>query len=707
MMTASADLGTDSAWRIDSAKSSGILTLQRGMPRLCYWGNPLERGISPEAIARLTRRPAVPGALDEPEALTLVPEAGTGYGAHPGLVVSRDGETLTTQLQVTGVDIDEHRLAFDSEDLLAGVRMRMTIGIDPDSHTLYTENTLINLASEPLALHWLTSMTLPLPDNHTDCLLLSGRWAQEFQMHRVQHGVSAHLMDNRRGRTSHDRFPGLISGSSGFSAERGQAIAAHLAWSGNHRLLLDRARDGQPLVQMGVLANIGELTLRAGQRWTAPRAYAAHSGAGYNVCMQRLHTLVRRRILRAESFAKPRPVHFNTWEAMYFAQSEQRTLALVEEARSLGAERFVLDDGWFEGRIDDASGLGNWRVCSTKYPNGLEPIFAAVESAGMQKGLWIEPEMVNADSDVYREHPDWILAERSRVQPLGRHQYALNLCRDDVFANLLENISDVVARYGLDYLKWDMNRDLVHATDDLGGAGVRWVEAFYRLADCVRERFSALEIEICASGGARADYAALARGDRIWTSDNHDPHDRQRIQNGFSLFFPPEIMGSHIGSATSEITGRHHALAFRVATALIGHLGIEPSREALTEDERASVVRACRWFKDNRSWLHSSSSYFADHPEPSVIVRCQVATDRSRALMVVALLDTPMHGVIAPARCLGLQANAVYEVNALDVDDFSAREVAALSGEILGQVGLQPAIMRPDSALLYEFTRRQ
>ncbi|MEO0575111.1 MAG: alpha-galactosidase [Pseudomonadota bacterium] len=689
-------------WRIDGRNTTIVIEMQRQMPAIAYWGPMLASNtVLADFCAALTR-PPVPAALDLPEAMTLLPEGGTGFAGFPGILAHRNGEHSISQAALESADVSATRASFVCSEAINQVQVTLTLDIDRESDVLTFSNSVTNRGDNDLHLDWLASGVLPLPHAHEEVCSLTGRWAQEFTQRRETIGASALLRDNRAGRTSHNSFPGLLTGSAGFSADTGYAAALHLAWSGNHRIWIGRARDGRPYAQLGVLFSNGEQQLSPGDTWTAPLLHASVSESGFNPLIHSMHRYVREHVLPPTLHQTPRPVHYNTWEAIYFDHSEARTLELVAEAKSLGAERFVLDDGWFSDRNDDLAGLGNWTVSRRKYPNGLEPIFDAVRAAGMQPGLWIEPEMANEDSQVFRDHPEWILGDPQRQQPLGRHQYALNIVRDDVFDYLLGHITGVVERYGLGYLKWDMNRDLAHAMVDRRQGEAKMATAIYRLLDAVRARTSGCEIEICSSGGARADFALLSRGERIWTSDNHDPHDRQRIQQGFSLFFPPEVMGAHVGSSVSDTTGRHQSLAFRVATSLIGHFGVEPNRDGISADDKAVLARASNWYQHNRGWIHRSTTSFIESTEPSVVARCQVADDRERAIVVLALLDTPQQPILAPLRCRGLHAGRRYAVYALDCLTFERTTIACISGDALANAGFQPPLLLPDRAMVFE-----
>ncbi|MBK7687277.1 MAG: alpha-galactosidase [Rhodocyclaceae bacterium] len=309
---------------------------------------------------------------------------------------------------------------------------------------------------------------------------------------------------------------------------------------------------------------------------------------------------------------KPRLVHLNTWEAVYFDQDEDSLKALATSAAELGVERFVLDDGWFKGRDHDRAGLGDWWPDPRKFPDGLLPLAMHVEACGMSFGLWVEPEMVNPDSDLYRAHPDWALALEGRAQLTGRNQLVLDLSRPDVSDYLFERLHGLLSQLPIKYLKWDMNRDLATAGSNERAAYREQVLALYRLLARIRLAHPSLEIESCASGGGRIDFGILAHTHRVWTSDCNDALSRVAIQRGALQWLPPEILGAHIGSVPSHTTGRSQSLAFRAAVALGAHFGLELDVRKLTTQERASLSQWIALYQRLRAELHQSTVWQGD-----------------------------------------------------------------------------------------------
>jgi len=303
---------------------------------------------------------------------------------------------------------------------------------------------------------------------------------------------------------------------------------------------------------------------------------------------------------------KPRPVHLNTWEGFYFDVFPEPVKELATAAAEVGIERFVLDDGWFHGRHHDRAALGDWWPDEAKFPQGLGELIAHVNALGMEFGLWVEPEMVNPDSGLYRAHPDWALQLAGRPLLTARNQLVLDIARPEAANYLFDKISALLAAYPIAYLKWDHNRDLTTAGLADGRAGYRaQVHAAYALMARLRTAHPQVEIESCSGGGGRIDFAVLRHTHRVWTSDCIDALSRVDIQRGFLQFFPPEIMGAHVGTAPAHTTGRTQAMAFRAAVALPGHLGVELDLRKLGVAEKDELRRWIVLYKQHRARLHS------------------------------------------------------------------------------------------------------
>lgn len=684
----------DQILRLDGADSTLLLhSRARRQFEIAYWGDRLPQGMDTGPIMALLEQSVPHGVLDQAEPLPLVPEAGAGFVGTPGLELHCDGKDFITCFHLHDLVAGQAEASISYRDELLPVVLEVRLAIDAATDVLTVRTVLRNEGDRVFTVDWLAACALPVPSRCDELLAFHGRWCREFHEARQRLGPGKWCSENRTGRTSHQSFPGLVVGTPGFAAATGEVYGLHLGWSGNHRVLVERLRDGRLQAQLGELALPGEILLHPGTEYSSPVAYAVRSCSGLNGMSRRLHEHVRRRVLPRNVRRQPRPVSFNTWEAVYFAHDQARLERLIEAVAALGVERFVLDDGWFRGRDHDRAGLGDWQPCPRRYPQGLGPIAASVRARGMQFGLWIEPEMVNADSDLYRAHPDWVMGVPGREQPLGRNQYLLDLGRDEVSDHLFHVIDGLVTQLRLDFLKWDMNRDMTHAVDARGRpAAGRHVRAVYALMDRLRAKHPQLEIESCASGGARADYGILGRTERIWTSDNNDPLERQRIQQGFALFFPPEVMGCHVGPQECHATGRRVSMAMRAGTALAGHFGIEFDPLRLDDGEQSELLQWIEVHKQARGWLHDSQTCRLDHPDSSVVAVLRVARDGERALLTVAKLDTSAVASPAIIGLTGLEPDAMYRVRRVEMREATSvgakRSTAFLDGAALDVPGV-------------------
>ncbi len=447
------------------------------------------------------------------------------------------------------------------------------------------------------------SVTLPLPEYAGDLLTFHGRHAREFQPYRRPWPSGAVLAENWRGRTSHEHPSLLFAGTVGFGEWQGEVWGVHLAWSGNHEVVAERLPDGRRIVQLGELFHPGEVALEPGESYSTPEVIAVHSADGLTPATWGFHRHLRGRPGHPTT---PRPVLLNTWEAVYFDHDTERLCALATAAADVGIERFVLDDGWFGSRRDDTKGLGDWWVSSEMYPDGLGPLIAHVRSLGMEFGIWVEPEMVNPDSDLYRAHPEWALTTEGYEPVLARNQLVLDLANPDAYAYVYERLDALLRDHDIAFVKWDMNRDHIQGSGTDGAAGTHaQTLALYRLLDELGAAHPDVEIESCSSGGARIDHEILRRTVRVWTSDCNDALERQTIQRGASMLIAPELMGAHIGPPTSHTTGRTHTLAFRAATAMFGHLGVEWNVLELDDVETAQLARGDRLAQAFRPLLHA------------------------------------------------------------------------------------------------------
>ncbi len=704
--------------RIDSRDTTLVFGCARGAPpSILYWGALLPADVSSAELDRLSLRQGMHGVADVSLALSLAMEPGLGHPMLHCFAAHRDGRDWGSLFVVGKVDPQPGGARIICRDERTRLGLEYSIDLDPVTGVMRIGSTLTNYGDQPLDVNEMATACLPVPDSMTDIFGFTGRWTQEFGMERVMRGAGSYLRENRSGRTSHFSYPALLLAAADSSERSGEVYGFHLAWSGNHRLRVDTLTDGRVVAGMGALLLPGEIRLDPGESFTSPEIIAAYSANGFSALSRKFHSHVRDKLLRPAMRAKPRPVHYNTWEAVYFDHDTDRLKEIASRAAAIGVERFVLDDGWFGARRHDMAGLGDWVVSDAVYPDGLKPLIDHVTGLGMEFGIWFEPEMVNPDSDLYRAHPDWVLKIEGVDQVPFRTQYVLDIARSDVADHLFDRIDAILRDHDIGYVKWDMNRDLSHPGGMDGRArAVTQVHALYALLARIRAAHPGVEIESCASGGARADMGVLAHSDRVWTSDSNDALDRQRIQRGASFFLPPEVLGCHVGPAHCHVTGRHLSMGIRAATALTGHMGLELNLLTERQSDLEQVKAAITLHKEHRALLHDGDLYRLD-TDARHLASGVVARDASQALFSCAYMTSDPHVLPGRLRLAGLDADRHYRLRLVWPENWQAVKAPSLaekldlagqgavfSGATLMQAGIQLPHAQPETCLLFHLS---
>lgn len=701
--------------RLDGQTTTLIVDCRGDAPAILHWGAKLAANLDPRDLVLMAAREEAPCSPAVAAPLALTPLLGQGFPGTPGLQAHRDGQAWATFTRIDRVDrIDEATVEIVSRDDHNAIVLTHRLELRPDQDVLLASTRIVNAGEATLTVDVCAAPTVPLPPSASDLINFDGRWAGEFQMRRTSLGQGSMVRESRRGRTSHDAFPGLIVECAPAGEGVGEVYGFHLGASGNHRIVAETVSDGRAFVQMGELFMPGEMRLAPGADYASPTLYATWSDAGLSGLSRAYHVWMRARPQHARLRAKPRPVHYNTWEAVYFDHDQERLAQLVDAAAAIGAERFVLDDGWFKGRRSDKAGLGDWTVDAGVYPQGLKPLTDRVLAAGMEFGLWVEPEMVNPDSDLFRAHPEWVLGCPPAPQLSFRNQLVLDFGRLEVREHLYARLDALLTEHPIAYLKWDMNRDITHpgGVDGAGGAHAH-VAGLYEVLDRLRAAHPEVEIESCASGGGRADFAILERTDRVWTSDSNDALDRLSIQKGLSMFVPAELMGAHVGPTDCHITGRRVSMATRVQTALFGHFGIEANLLALTPEERAELAKGVALHKLFRALIHTGALHRLDRPANENAFGI-VAEDGSEALFSYALIREQDAYFAGRLRLAGLDAAARYVVTLVWPEAPPLRsplvealvDGVVLDGRSLMAVGLQLPRLHPQSGFILHLSRQ-
>ncbi len=696
-------------FRLDGTSSSLLVANHKEWPAIAWFGELLDTNIDDHMLAHHDDTAHSFGTLDAAPPLSLFPQSATGFMGSPALIGHRQTASQAVCFALKSIEHTGHIINIVLEDHISALQLNVCLSLDPTSDVACIATSLLNNGSDDFYVDWLASATLPLPNHLTQCITQHGRWGLENQSHTRTIGPGRIDISNQHGRTGHEHTPNVICASDDLSIDHGDALFVHLGWSGNYSFRIEQLNNSVAYLQTGVLLNPGEEVVTPGGSLHCPKVYFT-KGDGLNQCTQRFHRFARQNVLPLWT-RKTRPVHANSWEAMYFDLNDNDLKLLVDAAAKIGAERFILDDGWFINRRDDTAGLGDWTVDETVFPNRLKPLVEHVRSHNMQFGLWFEPEMVNPDSNLYRDHPDWVLHFTDRDTPLGRGQLVLDVARKDVSEYLFNCISALVTEYQIDYIKWDMNRDLVLAGDGINYKASKQPPAVYALMQKLNNAHPDLEIESCASGGARCDFGVLAQTGRVWASDNIDPLARTTIQQGFLRFFPPEIMGAHVGHQHAHLTGRHTNLHTRAIVALQGQYGFELDARVLDEQDIATLQHYTDLYKKHRAWLNDATYWQLPTNNTLLMANGLVAESKEQALFSVVLLDSLSVSRPGCQRLRGLDPSLHYRVqlassNLEQLAPFNkilpewCTETIVTSGALLSSIGLSLPVMPPQSALL-------
>lgn len=682
------------------------------LPRILHWGEPLGDADAAELAAlALAAQPAVGDSpVTYPQPIPVLAQLAEGWMGRPGLAGDTEGRRWAPLFRV-----DRHEVIDDPEGPLLRVHaideaydldLDLELQVLAGSGLVRQRARLGNGSRHPYRVDRV-ELALPVPETAGELLDLTGRWSLERVPQRRAFDVGEWVRASRGGKPGLEHTMLLVAGTPGFGFRSGTVWATHLAWSGNQVLAAERSPANTRRLSASESLLAAEVVLEFGETYTTPWQYGSW-GDGLDALAGRFHRHLRDRPRRP---ATPRPVVLNTWEAVYFRHDPATLTRLAEEAAAIGIERFVVDDGWFTGRRDDTTSLGDWAVDGDVWPDGLEPLSRRVHELGMEFGLWFEPEMVNLDSDLARAHPEWLFDAGHGPGLPSRHQHVLDLGHPEAYEHVLERVSQLIDALGIDAVKWDHNRYLLDAghTPD-GRPGVRaHTQAVYRMMAELRRRHPDLEIESCASGGGRIDLGVLEYSARVWPSDCNDPHERLEIQRWTGLLVPPEMQGTHIGAEASHTTGRSHLLDYRAEKALWGNLGVEVDLLEASDAERAAIARWIAFHKEHRALLHSGVVVHADLPEAALRLEGVVAVDRSEALFALSLVERPRTWPPGRVGLPGLDDDRRYEVQAVFPGEPAPVGVAQppwlasgvrLSGRMLRTVGVEAPTLDVDRSVL-------
>ncbi|MDO1527601.1 alpha-galactosidase [Fulvimonas sp. R45] len=603
-------------FRIDAGKVTYAFGVNAdGELQTLYWGSRLMAGDPlPVAVPPAPRSSFDPVGADTPQEYA-------GWGGPitvmPDLKVHFADGNRDLVLRYDSYRIDDGKLQVMLHDRRAGIDVMLNYSVDAATGIIGRSARIENHASQAVTLDRAASASWNLPPA-TDYSLryLTGTWASEWHVRTRPLTPGATELESRRGSTGDENNPWFaIERGAQWNESHGRVWFGALAWSGSWSIHVDQDVLNQVRVTGGYDPFDFSYRLEPGQGLDTPVFYAGYTDDGIGEASRLMHQFERDRILPAHGHPKLRPVLYNSWEATGFKVNEAEQERLAGKAAALGVERFVVDDGWFGARNSDHAGLGDWTVNREKFPHGLKPLIDKVHALGMSFGLWVEPEMVNPDSDLYRRHPDWVLNFKGRPRSLGRNQLVLNLARDDVSQYVFQVLDELLSRNDIQFLKWDYNRNWSEpgwpqqAPDRQQQVYVTYVRHLYDIIRRLRERHPGLEIESCSGGGARVDLGIMGLTDEVWPSDNTDPSDRLSIQDGFTYAYAPAVMMAWVTGSPNWVNGRSSSLDFRFLSAMQGGLGIGADILKWTPAEDAVARRYIAAYKDIRATVQLGRLY--------------------------------------------------------------------------------------------------
>ena len=513
------------------------------------------------------------------------------------------------------------------------------------------------------------SLNLDLPDDRYEMVELTGAWARERYVKTAPLHEGIQAIYSMRGHSSHQFNPFFALKRPETTEDAGEAIGISLVYSGN--FLGQTAVDtfGVARAMIGIHPEGFSWTLKKGETFQTPEAVLVYSGEGLGKMSRTFHRLYRKRLARGYWRDRVRPVVINNWEATFMDFTEDKILKFAETARKLGVEMMVLDDGWFGHRDDDTSSLGDWYPDPKKLPQGIRGLAEKIENMGMKFGLWIEPEMVNKDSRLYEEHPDWVIRVPYREACHGRNQFVLDFSKEEVVDYIGDRISRILQDAPVSYIKWDMNRSISEAfsqgrkAEEQGKLFHRHILGVYRLYERLTSEFPEVLFESCASGGARFDPGMLYYAPQCWTSDNTDAVERLRIQYGTSFVYPLSSMGCHVSEAPNQQTFRNTPLSTRAETAYFGCFGYEMDLDTLTEEEKEEVKEQIQYYKRIRKLVMDGTFYRLISPfEGDEAAWMVVSEDKRHALAGYYRMRQPANAPLKRLTLKGLDPDVRYQI---------------------------------------------
>lgn len=668
-----------------------------------YFGKKIKHRDSYQHLVQFTSAevPVTPNALDDKRGfckdilLQEYPSYGNGDYREPAIVVLQENGSRITDFTYHSYEIVEGKenlknlpntyvensneaktLKIYLKDELIGATLTLSYTIFRDYDVITRNAHIKNESDEKLILERFLSASLDFKEPDFQIVHLSGAWSRERHVEISEINQNKFVIDSKRGTSSVNSNPFIALKRKETTEFSGEVYGFNLVYSGNHIEMVEKNQYNKLRVSIGMNPFNFNWTLLKGDEFQSPEVVMSYSNTGMNGLSLNYHRLYRERLARGVWRDKVRPVLLNNWEATYFDFNEEKILDIAKKAKELGVELFVLDDGWFGARNHDKAGLGDWWSNLEKIPSGVEGLSKKVEEMGIKFGLWFEPEMVNKDSELYRNHPNWILRAPNRKNTPSRNQHTLDLGREDVREYLYEKISKILRESKISYVKWDMNRPMTEVWSEVidstkqGEVFHRYILGLYELLEKLTTEFPEVLFESCASGGNRFDPGMLYYMPQTWTSDDTDAVERIKIQYGTSLCYPVVSMGAHVSAVPNHQTNRITPIKTRGNVAIFGAFGYELDLNKITDEEKEIVKKQIEFFKENRELIQFGDFYRLVSPFEKKLNDAAwmvVSKDKKEALVAkYKVLSVPNAGYES-LLLSGLNEDYLYSVESLQV----------------------------------------
>ena len=612
--------------------------------------------------------------------------SGTGYGDYrfsPAEIVMPDGsfshdftyishEIVRGHVPIPDLpssygDADDcATLIVTLKDVATSAELDLYFTVFAETDVISRRTAIRNLGDRSLSIRRLMSQMIDLPNRNFKMVTFDGGWIKETHRHDrlVQYGMQS--ISSTTGGSSNRHNPGFLVAEAGATEEMGYVYGFNLVYSGNHFGGVELSSHDITRVVSGINPHCFEWNLAKGESFHTPEAIMTFSDRGFNGASHHFHDFINQHIVRGDWQGKARPVLVNNWEAHFFKFNENKLLQLAKAGKEIGAELFVLDDGWFGARDNDHAGLGDYNVNKKKLPEGIAGFSKKIKALGLDFGLWFEPEMVNEDSDLYRAHPEYAVKTPNRSATMGRNQLVLDLTKAEVQDYIIENVGKILDTCDISYVKWDMNRHISDAySPHLAHQGEffhRYILGLYRVLDNIFYQRPHVLLESCSSGGNRFDVGMLCYSPQIWSSDDTDPIERLKIQGGLSYLYPPSTMGAHVSSAPHQQTLRETPLSTRFNVAAFGLLGYEMNLKYLTNLEKKEIQEQIAFYKKHRQLLQYGTFSRLNSPKDNKVLWQVVSPNQSEAIAGFFQTFAKASEGYDYLRVIGLDADKNYQI---------------------------------------------